>query len=130
MKLSEFEASLLKLGPNFKKSTVPATSDSINLEIDDVDFTVVANSANVDRVTVCCLFGAVPSEHMSDVLRGIVKQNLELMRQRSNAGFGVSDGDLIYAFSTDVSNQPEIVQAVGHIMQTTASNARHWQKSL
>ncbi|WP_332740270.1 hypothetical protein [Hydrogenophaga sp.] len=130
MKLSEFEASLLKLGPNFKKSAIPASGDSINLEIDDVDFTVVASNANVDRVTVCCLFGPIPADHMSDVLRGIVKQNLELMRQQSNAGFGVNDGDLIYAFSTDVTNQPEIVQAVGRIMRSAASQALNWQASL
>jgi hypothetical protein len=130
MKLLDFEAALLKLGPNFKKSAVPATSDSINLEIDDVDFTVIASNANVDRVTVCCLFGPIPADHMSDVLRGIVKQNLELMRQQSNAGFGVDDGDLIYAFSTDVTIQPEIVQAVGNIMRTTARNALDWQKLL
>lgn len=131
MKLSELETPLLKLGPGFKPSNGSAhTSDSFCLEVDDVDFTVVADSANSERVTVCCLFGPIPVDKMPWVLRGIVKQNLELTRKRSHAGFGVVDGDLIYAFSTDVNNRPEVVQALGRVMRSTASSALGWQQSL
>lgn len=131
MKLSELETPLLKLGPSFKQSTGAAhTNDCICLEIDDVDFTEVADSSNSDRVTVCCLFGPIPPAHMSDVLRGVVKRNLELMEQESSAAFGVSDGDLFYAFSTDVSNRPEFVPELGRVMRSAAGQALSWQQSL
>lgn len=131
MKLSDLEAPLLKLGPSFKSSAgAPHTNDAIRLEIDDVDFTVVADSTNPDRVTVCCLFGPIPPALMPDVLRGVVKHNVELMEQESSAAFGVSDGDLIYAFSTDVNNQPEFVQELGRVMRSAANQALSWQQSL
>lgn len=131
MKLSDLEAPLLKLGPSFKSSAgAPHTNDAIRLEIDDVDFTVVADSTNPDRVTVCCLFGQIPPAQMSDVLHRIVALNVELMEKRSTAAFGVSDGDLIYAFSTDINPQPEFVQALGCVMRSAASNALAWQESL
>ena len=131
MKLSDLEAPLLKLGPSFKSPAgAPHTNDAIRLEVDDVDFTVVADSSNSDRVTVCCLFGEIPPAQMSGVLRGIVRRNVELMEQESSAAFGVSDGDLIYAFSTDVNNQPEFVQELGRVMRSAASHALSWQQSL
>lgn len=131
MKLSELETPLLKLGPSFKPSSGAAhTSDCIRLEVDDVDFTVVADNQNSDRVTVCCLFGPIPADKKAWVLRGIVMQNLALLRKRSHAGFGVVDGDLIYAFSTDVNSQPEVVQALGRVMRSAASAALGWQQSL
>lgn len=47
MKLSQLEAPLLKLGLSFKISSgAPHTSDSLRLEVDDVDFTVIADQFN------------------------------------------------------------------------------------
>jgi hypothetical protein len=129
MKLTDLETALLKLGPSFKKSAAHAT-DALRLEIDDVDVTVIPDATNADRVTVCCLFGPVPPADMPEVLRGVVAQNVELMRQASTAAFGVSDGDLLYAFSTDVSGDPAFVQALGGVMRSAAAQALQWQQSL
>ena len=129
MKLSDLETSLLKLGPSFKKSATP-TNDALRLEVDDVDVTVVPDGTNADRITVCCLFGTIPPDQMHEVLRGVVAQNVELMRQGSTAAFGVSDGDLMYAFSTDISNEPALVQTLGGVMRSAAAQALQWQQSL
>lgn len=129
MRLSDLEMSLLKLGPSFKKSATH-TNDVLRLEIDDVDVTVIPDAGNADRITVCFLFGPIPSDHLPEVLRGVVAQNVELMRQASTAAFGVSDGDLLYAFSTDVSGDPVFVQALGNVMRSAASQALQWQQSL
>ena len=129
MRLSDLEISLLKLGPSFKKSAAP-TTDALRLEVDDVDVTVIPDGTNADRITVCCLFGTIPPDQMHEVLRGVVAQNVELMRQASTAAFGVSDGDLLYAFSTDVSGDPVFVQALGNVMRSAASQVLQWQQSL
>lgn len=128
MKLPDLETALLKI-PGFKKSP-DHTKDTLRLEVDEVDFTVIPDSTNDNRITVCCLFGPIPPDHLPDVLREVVAQNVELRRQSSTAAFGVSDGDLIYAFSTDASIDPDVVQALGGVMRSAASQALHWQQSL
>lgn len=129
MKLPDLETSLLKLGPSFKKSAIH-TNDVLRLEIDDVDVTVIPDAGNADRITVCCLFGPIASDQLPEVLRGVVAHNVELMRQASTAAFGVSDGDLLYAFSTDVSGDPDFVQALGGVMRSAAAQALRWQQSI
>lgn len=129
MKLADLEAALLHLGTGFKKSPVPI-KDAIRIEVDDVDFTITSDSANPQRVAVCCLFGPIPADRQNEVLQQIVEHNLALARQGSTAGFGASDGDLIYAFGTGTLDVPGFPRQLGDVMRSVAAQAIAWQQSV
>ena len=129
MKLPDLEAALLHLGPGFKKSP-DAVQDAIHIEVDEVEFTVVADATQPQRVAVCCLFGPIPADRKTEVLQQIVQNNLELARQGSTAAFGESDENLFYVFGTGPLDAPAFPHTLGDVMRSVAAQAAAWHQTL
>lgn len=136
MKLPELKKALLKLGPEFKlkpSSDIPDTADAFAVQVDDVDFSVIADGPDTDSagVTVCCVFGEVPAPDTQAVLLRAMGLNWQLAKQGAKAACWLPDldesDDLFYVFSTDVNEK--VVPELANVMGSVAKQALIYQQT-